>query len=135
MIAGKNIIGRSLPILIDTQAIVWTVSDDKRLSKAAREMITSGTEEIFVSAVTAYEFVGLNRRGRFGVDLPFRAVLQQLEAIVLDYPASAWTIAEALPEIHFDPVDRMLVAHAIHADLTLITADRAMREYPVRILW
>lgn len=34
-----------------------------------------------------------------------------------------------------DPVDRMLIAHAIHADLTLVSADETMRRYPVRSLW
>lgn len=36
---------------------------------------------------------------------------------------------------HGDPVDRMLIAHAIHADLTLVTADGLMRRYPVKSLW
>lgn len=58
-----------------------------------------------------------------------------LEAEILDYPASAWTVVETMPQIHLDPVDRMLIAHAIHADLTLVSADRAMRSYPVRLLW
>lgn len=124
-----------MPILIDTQAIVWAVTDSPRLSIAARAAITNGAEEICISAVTAYEFADLNRRGRFEVDLPFGQVLSQLEARLLDYPAGLWTIAETLPAIHFDPVDRMLVAHAIHADLTLVTADAKMRKYPVRSLW
>lgn len=124
-----------MAILIDTQAIVWVVLGSKKLSDRARDVITNGAEDICISAVTAYEFVDLNRRGRFEADLPFRLILQQLEATVLEYPASAWMIAEALPEIHYDPVDRMLVAHAIHADMTLITADKKMRDYPVRTIW
>lgn len=122
-------------MLVDTQALVWSAIGDPRLSAAANAAITSGTERLFVSAVTAYEFADLNQRGRFGIDLPLRMVLEQLEARVLDYPGAVWTIAESLPPIHFDPVDRMLVAHAIHADLTIITADAKMREYPVRTLW
>jgi PIN domain nuclease of toxin-antitoxin system len=54
---------------------------------------------------------------------------------LLDFPASLWELAETLPDIHRDPADRMLVAHAIAADLVLVTADRRMAEYPVRILW
>lgn len=135
MIAGTSITGANLPILIDTQAIVWAVTASRRLSGAARKAITDGAEDILVSTVTAYEFVDLNRRGRFGVDLSFHFVLDQLEARVLDYPAIAWTVAEALPPIHLDPVDRMLIAHAIHADLTLLTADAMMRRYPVRSIW
>lgn len=121
--------------LIDTQALVWVAIGSPRLSDAAREALTDGAARLCVSAVTAYEFADLNRRARFGVDLPLRELLERLEAEVLDFPAGAWVIAEALPDLHRDPVDRMLVAHAIHADMTLLTADATMRRYPVRSLW
>lgn len=124
-----------MAILLDTQAIVWAVTEDPRLSAAALAAITDGVDDLVISAVTAFEFVDLNRRGRFGADLPFRSVTRQLEAAVIDYPASAWRVAEQLPPLHFDPVDRMLVAHAIHADLSLITADAKMREYAARTIW
>lgn len=124
-----------MAILLDTQAIVWAVTDNPRLSVPALDAITDGKEQVFISAVTAYEFTDLNRRGRFDADLPFADVVLQLEATLLDYPASLWTIADGLPGIHLDPVDRMLVAHAIHTGLTLVTADAKIREYPVRTLW
>lgn len=133
--AGTSGTSVDLAILIDTQTIVWAVAGSPKLSVAAHAAITSGAEDVHVSAVTAFEFVDLNRRGRFGVDLPFRSMLEQLEATILDYPAQAWTIAEELPAIHYDAVDRMLIAHAIHADLTLVTADSLVRRYPVRTLW
>jgi PIN domain nuclease of toxin-antitoxin system len=36
---------------------------------------------------------------------------------------------------HGDPVDRMLIAHALHAGLTLVTADETIRRYPVPTIW
>jgi PIN domain nuclease of toxin-antitoxin system len=124
-----------LGLLIDTQSIVWLVSDASRLSVAARAALTDGNERLFVSVVTAFEYTDLNRRGRYAADLPLGPVLAELEASVLEFPAEAWLLAEALPTLHLDPVDRMLIAHAIHADLTLITADKTIRKYPVRTLW
>lgn len=122
-------------LLIDTQSIVWLASDVPRLSAAARTALTDGGERLFVSAVTAFEYTDLNRRGRFLADLPLGPILAELEASVLAFPAEAWSLAEALPPLHRDPVDRMLIAHAIHADLTLVTADATIREYPVPSLW
>ncbi len=40
-----------------------------------------------------------------------------------------------LPEHHRDPFDRMLVAQARTEGLTLVTQDRAMEPYNIRILW
>ena len=124
-----------MSILIDTQALVWIAVGSERLSDGARDAIVDGTARLCVSAVTAYEFVDLNGRGRFGTDLPLRALLDRLDAEVLNFPAEAWVVAGHLPDLHRDPVDRMLVAHAISADMTLMTADATIRRYPVRSLW
>ncbi len=124
-----------MAILIDTHALVWLATDDPGLSATARDVITDGENSVLVSAVTAYEFVDLNRRGRFGTDLPLDLLLRRLHAEIVDFPAPCWPLAATLPLIHRDPVDRMLIAHAIHADLTLVTADATMRAYPVRTLW
>ena len=43
--------------------------------------------------------------------------------------------AEELPPIHTDPFDRILIAQALELDLTLITADKIIRRYPVRTFW
>ena len=53
---------------------------------------------------------------------------------VVDLPASCWRIAAELPPIHRDPVDRMLIAHALAGDMTLATADANIRRYPVACL-
>lgn len=95
----------------------------------------SDSESLLISAVTAYEFADLNSRRRFGADLPLEPLIKRLVGEVLDFPAQCWTLAVSLPPIHRDPIDRMLIAHAITADLTLVTADATMRAYPVRSLW
>lgn len=90
---------------------------------------------IFISAVTAFEFWDLEVRGRFPDAVRFSVACDTLSAGLLDFPAEAWSLIAALPMLHRDPVDRMLIAHAIHADLTLVTADTIMRDYPVKSLW
>jgi PIN domain nuclease of toxin-antitoxin system len=60
---------------------------------------------------------------------------EQMAFQMLDFPASARFHSERLPPIHRDPIDRMLVAHAIEANLVLVTADLRMRQYPVQTLW
>src|SRR5690606_4346478 len=41
-----------------------------------------------------------------------------------------------LPMIHRDPFDRMLVAQALEENLTIITCDENIQEYPgVKTLW
>lgn len=121
-------------LLIDTQILVWTATGDPRLPTEIRDRLVSGSDVLLVSAVTAFEFRDLNDRCRFGADLALAPILERLEATVIAFPASAWLRLAALPDLHRDPVDRMLIAHAIDADLTLVTADKVVRAYPVRSL-
>jgi len=122
-------------LLIDTQILVWTATRNPRLPAAISNRLATGEDVLLVSAVTAFEYEVLNRRGRFGADLPLLPVLDQLEAEVIAFPPAAWRHLASLPDLHRDPVDRMLVAHAIHEELTLVTADERMRAYPVKSLW
>lgn len=124
-----------MTLLIDTQALVWIGMGAEKLSRTAEAALFDGAVELFVSAVTAFEFADLSQRGRFGADLPLDPLLDALGATLLDYPAACWRLMPMLPALHRDPVDRMLIAHAIVADLTLVTADETMRRYSVRTLW
>jgi PIN domain nuclease of toxin-antitoxin system len=90
---------------------------------------------LMTSAVVAWEFVDLERRGRFPKGVHFEAIIDVLEVEIIDFPAEAWKLVDTLPKLHRDPLDRMLIAHAIHADMTLVTADAVMRDYPVKSLW
>jgi PIN domain nuclease of toxin-antitoxin system len=121
--------------LLDTHALIWLPTGDPRLSKAAREAIANPESELFASAVTAFELASLQQRGRVAMVEDMAAVADALGLLVTDFPAEAWRVAESLPDFHRDPVDRMLIAHAIIGDFTLITADANIRRYPVKSLW
>jgi PIN domain nuclease of toxin-antitoxin system len=43
--------------------------------------------------------------------------------------------ANGLPAIHTDPMDRMLIAQALNADMAVITEDGLYREYGVTTVW
>ena len=40
-----------------------------------------------------------------------------------------------LPPLHADPFDRILISQAIEHGLTLLTPDRLISQYPVRLSW
>ncbi len=122
-------------LIIDTQIFVWFATGDRRLTRVARAALEDAETDLCTSAVIAWEYSDLRKRGRFPPVARFETLIEMLDLEVLDFPAACEPLVEALPELHRDPVDRMLVAHAIHADLTLVTADKVMRAYPVQSLW
>lgn len=125
----------TLHLLLDTHIIVWSVTSDERLSRSARNALLSPGARLLVSAVTAWEYADLHQRRRLPMAADFNTVATMLALETVDLPAEIWRLAVTLPDLHRDPVDRILIAHALRLDATLVTADTTMRRYPVRCLW
>ena len=108
---------------------------DRRISDRAVEAIRSPDNSLHVSAATAFEFADLQKRGRFPIGDALDILSELIGFSVIDFPAETWAIAATLPKLHRDPVDRMMIAHAILGDFTIVTADKTIRSYPVQSVW
>ena len=56
-----------MAVVLDTHAVIWSLSDSKQLSPTARRIITTegkNGESIFVSAISLVEVIYLAERGR-----------------------------------------------------------------------
>jgi PIN domain nuclease of toxin-antitoxin system len=122
-------------LLLDTHVLIWVPTGDPRVSATAREAMQRADAELFVSAVTAFELADLQMRGRVAMTEPISAIAAALGLTLVDLPADLWTIASRLPLVHGDPIDRMLIAHAIAGDYAVVTADSCIRRYPVQVIW
>lgn len=63
--------------------------------------------------------------------LPRQRENHQISSLPID-EASVAQLA-ALPPLHRDPFDRMLISQALQHDLTIMTVDHAIRAYPVNV--
>ena len=126
-------------LLLDTHAFLWWIGDDPRLSRRAAALIADGANQVHVSAASAWEIVVKKGLGRVEVPEPIdRFLVAQLETnAFLPLPIHvrhALGLA-ALPDIHRDPFDRILVAQAVAENLSLVTGDRMLGRYPVTVEW
>jgi PIN domain nuclease of toxin-antitoxin system len=128
-----------MKLLLDTHVFLWWVADDERLPASTRRLIGTGSNEAFVSSVSAWEIVLNASRGRIELpDPPERFVPRQLRENAfepLPLTMSHALATSRLPEIHGDPFDRLLVAQAVVEDFALVTADEQIAKYPVKIRW
>ena len=126
-------------LLLDTKALLWWIADDDRLSARARALVGDGANDVFVSAVSAWEIVVKAAIGRLEVPEPIdRFVVAQLEANAFHPLAITMRHAlglASLPDIHRDPFDRMLVSQAVSEELALVSGDRVFESYPVTTEW
>ena len=121
--------------LLDTQVIVWLATERRRISDAVIETLADPGATRAISVVSGWEY-GQTRLMR-PEQLPrsFDRLVAQMGAETLDFEFALHSYAESLPPIHRDPFDRLLIAQALHHDMTLVTADETIRRYPVRTLW
>ena len=68
----------------------------------------------------------------------WRRATELVAARVLPIRAShvtALTALAALPILHKDPFDRILIAQAVAEGLDFVTNDKPISDYPVRTIW
>lgn len=126
-----------MKLLLDTHVLIWW--DEGALPRAIRDVCLDETNALVVSAATVWELQLKEDLGKLRLRTSVRTMLdEQLEVNGLEFlPISLRHIWELgnLPRHHGDPFDRMLVAQARYEGLTLVSADKVMREYPVDVLW
>ena len=126
-------------LLLDTSAFLWWITDSDRLSRRARDLLTSGLSEVFFSVVSAWEIAIKAGLGRITLpDDPERFIPEQLAANAFQVlPLQMRHALElfALPDHDRDPFDRMLVAQAKSEGLTILSGDAQFERYPVEVVW
>lgn len=121
-------------LLLDTHTLLWTLGEPARLASQARDAIEDERNEVFVSAVSAWEIAIKRALGKLVApdDLEAKILSQGFSPLHITFHHA--DLAGALPRHHADPFDRMLVAQAEAEGLTLVTRDARMPVYGVRTL-
>jgi PIN domain nuclease of toxin-antitoxin system len=122
-------------VLVDTQALLWWLTDDPAISSAARSEIALPDNEPLVSAATVWEIAIKRALGKLTAP-------EELLAAVRDggfswlpvLPEHAWAVGD-LPRHHGDPFDRLLIAQARVEGLPVVTSDERFAEYGVTVRW
>lgn len=128
-------------LLVDTHVWIWGFGELNRISKEARRVTSDPDNELFLSPASIWETLMLGRKRRLELaPSSTEWVLNALRRSALTAVPLTNTIALRTAELDAfgseDPADRFIVATAIEHDLTLVTADRAMRAFdPVRTIW
>jgi PIN domain nuclease of toxin-antitoxin system len=116
--------------------LLWALGSPERLSQRARRLVETGQN--VVSVASYWEVVIKAQKGLLTIaDLPtwWRRATELTAAHVLPIRASHVTALSALPLLHRDPFDRILIAQAVAEGLDFVTNDAPISKYPVKTLW
>lgn len=121
-------------ILLDTHALVWWVTADRRLTAAAQRAIKTALRSapVLASAISVMEIATAARRGRLVLTVPFEPWLAdlralpelQFEPVTAQIAALAGSLDGAM---HGDPADRIIAATARVHGARIVTADERLR--------
>lgn len=116
-------------VLLDTHVLLWTLSDDPKLSGKARKLIESAAD-IYISAATFWEMAIKVGLGKLNVDLDeIRQYCLESGFIELPVTSEHAIAVKDLEHHHLDPFDRLIVATALTEPMKLLTADSVVAQY------
>jgi PIN domain nuclease of toxin-antitoxin system len=118
-------------VLVDTHIALCALGDPARLTADERALLVDPGIDRCMSPISVWEAAIKREAGRLRAPRYLSAVLEAEFRMLAVTPRLLEAAAE-LPRHHADPFDRVLVAHALHDDLSIVTRDPAFREYGVR---
>ena len=126
-------------VLLDTCTFLWIISDEESLSSTAVGIFRDPGNQMFLSSVSMWEIALKGSLGKLQLpehpdrSIPMQRDRHEIQSLSLEEEAVLHLLK--LPFLHRDPFDRMLICQAIEHELTILTPDSLILQYPVRTIW
>jgi PIN domain nuclease of toxin-antitoxin system len=124
-------------IVLDTHALIWWADSGSKLSKKAQQATRAEARrrELVASAISVFEIVTLERRGRLEFRTPVNEWLADLRKlpeltihpVTYEIAERAGGLGDLFPG---DPADRIIAATALVLGVPLITHDAKLLDVP-----
>ena len=125
-------------LLLDTHIFLWLNEQPEKLSANILSHCEDGNNYLFLSHVSPWEIQIKHQLGKLELNEPLQAMIetQQKENGLQLLPiklAHIYTLAH-LPHHHRDPFDRLLIAQATVEDMSFVTVDGHIADYPIKLV-
>jgi PIN domain nuclease of toxin-antitoxin system len=128
-----------MKVLLDTHTLLWATLSVSTLSKRAAHVIANRSNEILVSAASAWEIATKVRLGKLPHAVHFeREFLVKVDeagyTLLPITPAHALRAGRLIGD-HRDPFDRMIVAQALAEDIPILSIDKSLDSFGITRIW
>jgi len=124
--------------LIDTHVLLWYLEGNSSLPGKIRTDIDNSDNNIFISIASFWELAIKLASGKLNTKITLSQIGEDIikrEFGVLNITFQRLDALMTLPKVHGDPFDRLIIAKAITGGLTILSADRHFKDYPVNVVW
>ncbi|MGH7037989.1 MAG: type II toxin-antitoxin system VapC family toxin [Stellaceae bacterium] len=125
-----------MKLLLDTHVLLWAAGHPERLSRSTRALLEDRQNTLLFSSANLWEIAIKHALGREDFQVDAQLLRRRLLANGYEeLPITGEHVlgVGALPSIHKDPFDRLLVAQAVVEGITLLTADPLVARYPAHV--
>lgn len=120
--------------LLDTNILLWSLDEDKKLGNTIKSIISDPKNEIYVSIVSCWEISIKAKIKKLPLKTTLQVVFDNIQFDFLNITLEHILGVYDLPLHHKDPFDRMLIAQAKAENMILLTSDPKFKKYKVPIL-
>lgn len=125
--------------LIDTHVFLWAISEQHgKLSRKAHQIIEQSANRLLLSSASLWEISLKVQAGKLKLPIEKQFFMEEMAHLNVEtMPILAAHVLDmfTLPKYHVDPFDRLLVSQSRIEQIPLITADPAIRKYPIETIW
>lgn len=127
-------------LLFDTCTLLWIASDPEKISANAHHAILENADELYISAISAFE-IGLKaQRGKLVLPFAprkwFDAAIEHHGIREIPISSRICFLSAELPLHHNDPCDRFIIATAMLHSMRIVTADVSIARYKeASVIW
>lgn len=122
-----------MQLLLDTHIFLFLINGDKSVPQETIRLTQDNTNKKFISIASIWEMtikIGLGKLSIINnIDTVYK-VIGEYDLSILDIHKNHLKHLLNLPHIHKDPFDRLIISQAIADNLTLITDDQFIKNYP-----
>lgn len=130
-------------IILDTCTFLYAALENEKLSRVATELTEDAQNQLYLSAISAYEIVVKYKLGKLVLKKdPIKMIPEYRNKLsIIELPVSESEILHisTMPNLHNDPFDRIIIAQAIANDYFILTPDKLIHDYqdsqPIKIIW
>jgi len=125
-------------VILDTQILLFSLSEPSRLSNSQKETFLNPDFQFFIHPVSYWEIQIKYDLGKLVLpkepEIFLPPLIESSGFFIDEFRVSSVFYLNKLPAIHKDPFDRLLIAHCIDTNAMLMSADSILRKYPIRCI-
>jgi len=125
-------------ILIDTQAFIWFVEDDKQLPEEIKTKLEDLDNSIIISIASLWEMTIKMSLGKLHLGCNIQEMIDKVYQ-------NGFEVLPILPDhiiklskldyFHRDPFDRIIISQGLSENMVIVSSDKAFDEYGVKRAW